>query len=252
MNIDYVIVATDNNPEYDGFWQIIKDAWNNVIGVTPILVIIGEENFIKEEENCIIVGYKKVKNIETSFQSQVARLYATSLYEHKTYLTSDIDMLPMLKSYFLNNANNAKDDQIVIYTSDAYGYYRQTRYPMCYNLAMGSTYKEILKLNCSYYEFIERLDSFDIQHNRKWDTDELYIGKCVRDFEIDNEHRIIKLSRGFREGYATDRLDRDYWNRYDFNKITQDAYIDCHFPRPYNREENKKSIDNILRLLYQK
>jgi hypothetical protein len=139
MKIDYVIMSTDGNELYDDFWEINKSIWNNVIGIKPILVIIGDEDKIENNEDCIIIYYKKVEGVETSFQSQIARLYVTSLFLENTLLISDIDMIPLSKEYFINFADEVKENQILIYTADAYGYNQQKRYPMCYNLAKGKT-----------------------------------------------------------------------------------------------------------------
>ena len=219
MKIDYVIMSTDGNELYDDFWEINKSIWNNVIGVKPILVIIGDENKIETNEDFIIICYKKVEGVETSFQAQIARLYVTSLFLENTLLISDIDMIPLSKDYFINFADEVTENQILIYTADAYGYNQQKRYPMCYNLAKGKTYHEILKFDTSFQEFVLRLKTLNIAP--LWDTDELYFGGCVYEFEKENHSRIIKKERGFREGYATNRIDRGYWSNIDYDKIPE-------------------------------
>jgi hypothetical protein len=251
MKIDYVIVSTDNNELYDGYWEIIKEAWIKIVGATPILVSVGDNDFFEKYSDHILIGYKKVEGIETSFQSQIARIFATSLYDDKTFLISDLDMIPLSKSYFVDNANEVNDDSILIYTSDAYGYNNQIRYPMCYNLAKGKTFKEILDINKSFEEFVKDLKLLNLSWDYPlWDTDELYIGKCINKFEQINSNRIVKLQRGFREGYATKRIDRDYWFNvnYDFKKISEEYYIDSHLLRPY--KQHKIEIDRLISHLY--
>lgn len=252
MNIDYVIVSTDNNPLYDGYWELVKKSWNEVVGVIPILVVIGDEDYHNVYDDCEIIGYKKVSNIPTSMQSQIARLYATKTYLNKTFLTSDLDMLPLSKSYFTDNSKKVDDNCLLIYTADAYGYANQNRYPMCYNLAKGSTYNEIMKLNNSFQDFVMRL--YNLKIEPLWDTDEMFWGDCVSKFEKtpDNKKRLVKLERGFREGYATNRIDRMSWFSadYDFSKVGCDFYIDSHLLRPYN--EYKEEIDYLINFLYKK
>jgi hypothetical protein len=247
MKIDYVVMSTDGNELYDNFWDINKKIWKDFIGVKPILVIIGDEDGIIENDECIIVNYKKVDNIKTSFQSQISRLFVTKLFPTKTILTSDIDMIPLNKEYFTHNADNCLDNQFLNYVSDAYGYNNQMRYPICYNLAKGETYNEILDLNCTFEEFVHRLNNLNI--NPLWDTDEIYLGSCVNKFEKTNEDRIVKIQRGFREGYATKRIDRNYWfsDEYNFNKISEGFYYDCHSLRPYKKY--KEEIDKIVNLI---
>lgn len=250
MKIDYVIVSTDNNPLYDGYWELVKKSWNEIINVTPILVVIGDENYHHIYDDCEIIGYKKVDNIPTSLQSQISRLYATKTYLNKTFLTSDLDMLPLSKSYFVENAKMVDENSLLIYTADAYGYSNQIRYPMCYNLAKGSVYNEIMNLDDSFQDFVVRL--YNLKITPLWDTDELFWGSCVSEFEKkpENVERLVKLHRGFAEGYATNRIDRMCWftTNYDFLKVPHNFYIDSHLLRPYN--EYEKEINYLINLLY--
>ena len=243
MKIDYVVVATDNNPFYDGYWEIVKKTWKHVVDVKAILVTIGDEDYHKIYDDYELIGYKKVDGIPTSFQSQVSRLFVTKTYPDKTFLTSDIDMIPLSKWYFVDNSENVDENSLLIYSADAYGYNNQIRYPMCYNLATGKVYNEIMDLNCSYEEFIHRLYSLNIEP--LWDTDELFWGKCVSEFETNpnTQNRVVKLHRGWGQG-AHLRIDRDYWSRYDFSKVKEGYYIDSHLERPYSLYKN--NIDSLV------
>ena len=62
----------------------------------------------------------------------------------------------------------------------------------------------------------------------EYDSDELYLGKYVREFELKSPERLVKLERGFREGWAHKRIDRDYWSsdNYNFDRIKQRYYYD--------------------------
>lgn len=248
MKIDYVVVSTDNNPFYDGYWELVKKTWKDVAELKTILVTVGNEDYHEIFDDCELIGYKKVEDIPTSFQAQIARLFVTKTYINKTFLISDLDMVPLSKSYFIDNAEKADETSLLIYTSDAYGYNNQKRYPMCYNLAKGKVYNEILDLDCSFVEFVHRVKTLGFQP--LWDSDELYFGKCVYEFEnkSENKHRLVKLQRGFKDGYATFRIDRDYWGREDFSKIREGYFIDSHLIRPY--ESNKKEISDMLFFLY--
>jgi hypothetical protein len=243
MKIDYAVVATDNNPFYDGYWEITQKVWKHVVGVKTILVTVGDEDYHKVFDDYELIGYKKVDDIPTSFQAQVSRLFVTKTYPDKTFLTSDLDMIPLSKGYFIDNAERIDENTLLIYSADAYGYNNQNRYPMCYNLATGKVYNEIMDLNCSYEEFIHRLYSLKIEP--LWDTDELYWGKCVNVFESNpnNENRFVKLHRGFGQG-AHLRIDRDYWGSYDFSKVKEGYYIDSHLERPYSLY--KHNIDSLV------
>ena len=46
--------------------------------------MVGDEEKIEYNEDSVIVYYKKVEGVETSFQAKIARLYVTSLFLDNT------------------------------------------------------------------------------------------------------------------------------------------------------------------------
>lgn len=243
MKIDYVVVSTDENPKYFEFWPIVRRLWVDKIKIKPILVIICDEDEVLDYGDHIIHKIKKIDNINTGFQSQIARMFVTKFYEDSFCLTSDIDMLPISSEYFHQNIWDYSDENLIIMSPDAYN--DDLRYPICYNVAKGKTFIEILDLNCSFREYCYRLKSF----NWGWDTDEKYFGKKVNEFPIKN--RIIKKERGYggwSSGIASRRIDRVNWG-YDLELLQKGHYIDCHSLRPYNefKDELNKLVSFILK-----
>lgn len=234
MKIDYSIVASDSNPMYLDFWPIVRDLWIRLIKIKPILVLISDKNLVTDYGDYIIHEVESVQNHSTAFQSQIVRMYITKYYKNSICLTSDIDMLPLSYEYFNSIVNNEKEDSIVILSSDAY---QNIRYPLCYNVASGSTYNEILNLDCSFQEYCDRLESY----KQGWSTDELYFGKCVHEFQ--QKERIILKQRGWSLGMALNRIDRVQWN-YDIETLKSGRYVDCHSLRPYSQFKNE--VDKLL------
>lgn len=242
MTIDFAVVSTDENPLYEGFWEIVQKLWKEVVGVHPVLVRITDSDFcIKEYDTHMEIKLPRVHNIDTAFQAQISRLFVTQFFQTDTVLTSDLDMIPLSRNYFVDNADSVLDTQLLIYTADAYGYNNQDRYPMCYNLAKGITYQEILKMHKSFKTFTETLYAL----NLGWDTDELYYGKCVLELENRDPQRIVKLDRGWREGYATGRIDRSWWATSSIQ--SRETWVDFHALRPYRTY--RQDIDKILNLI---
>jgi hypothetical protein len=223
MKIDYVIVSTDNNPLYYEFWDIVKDLWINLIGIKPILVNICDVDNIVDYGEFIIHNIKKVENLNTGFQSQIARMYVTKFYGDKVCLTSDIDMLPLNKDYFTKKVETLDDDSLVIFSSDAYQ--NKKRFPICYNAAKGDLFNDILNLNKSFTEYANQLQ----QLNLGWDTDELYFGERVYNYQ--HQTKINYLKREWINGIAKNRVDRVDWN-YSTSKLNE--YIDSHSLRPFS------------------
>jgi hypothetical protein len=237
MKIDFVIVSTDDNPMYSDFWPVVKNLWSNLVGIKPILVKISDTDEIIEDDECIIHNIKRINGIKTGLQSQIARMFVTKYYKDSVCLTSDIDMLPLSKSYFTSDIENLNNDSMVIFSSDAYEYI--DRYPICYNAAKGSLFTEILQLDVSFEEYCNRLLSL----GWGWDTDELYFGKMINSYY--DQSKITKLNRGWSFGVAKDRLDRIRW-KYDPNNF-KNQFIDSHSLRPYST--HKTQIDKIVNLV---
>lgn len=238
MKIKYSIVSSDKNPLYLDFWPIVRDLWINLIKIKPILVLISDKTLVTDYGDFIIHEIEELKNHSSAFQSQVVRMFITKYYNDDVCLTSDIDMLPLSFQYFNSIVNQEKDDSIVILSADAY---QNIRYPLCYNVAKGSTYNQILNLNCSFQDYCDRLSMY----NQGWDTDELYFGKCIHEFPEKN--RVILRNRGWNYGMALNRIDRVAWY-YDTNLLKNGQYIDCHSLRPYS--QFKYEVDSLINNLW--
>lgn len=242
MKIKYSILSVDDNPLYQGFWDINKKLWFYNMGIKPILAYITDDalgNYhIDVQDDYIIFNIKKIKGIDSGFQSQVSRLFVTQFFPKDVLITSDIDMFPLSKDYFVNQIKHLNEDKMVIFSSDAYP--DQIRYPMCYNAAKGELFKDLLGLNKNFKEFCETL----LSYNWGWDTDEKFFGMKIQN----HKRRCIFLNRGWQNGMAINRIDRVAWN-YNISDIKSKKYIDCHSLRPFNKYQRqiKFLINNYLK-----
>jgi hypothetical protein len=235
MKIDYAVVSCDENLLYSEFWEPVKKLWFNLIGITPLLVKISNNNDVYEFDDCIIHNIKKIEGVDTGFQSQIARMYVTKYYEEKICLTSDIDMLPLSKKYFTDDIKEFDGDSLIIFSSDAYQ--GVERYPICYNAAKGKLFNEIMNFEDTFELYCQKLNKMGLG----WDTDELYFGNKVNTFT--NQNKIIKLNREWEYGRAKKRIDRAFWN-YNIEQLKSQNYIDSHSLRPYSKY--KSEIDKII------
>jgi hypothetical protein len=236
MKIDYAIVSSDSNPMYIDFWPVVRNLWNR-LGIKPILALISDKNFITDNGDHIIHEIKSIDGVNTGFQSQISRMYITKFYMNNVCITSDIDMFPLSKEYFSEVVNDIPDDSLAILSSDAYN---TVRYPICYNVASGQTFDNILKIDTSFQDYCTKLLKFD----QGWDTDELYFGKCVSEFK--DKSKIFFLNRGWTNGIANGRIDRSRWS-YNDSLLKSGLYIDSHSLRPYSIYKNEiQKIINIL------
>jgi hypothetical protein len=147
-------------------------------------------------------------------------------------------MLPLCKNYFVKDIETINNDNLVIFSSDAYQ--GVVRYPICYNAAKGKVFNDIMKFEDTFEEYCIKLNDMGFG----WDTDELYFGKMVNLYE--NQSIITKLNRGWEYGRAKKRIDRVYWT-YDENELKTQNYVDSHSLRPYSKYKNE--IDKLINFL---
>ena len=253
MKLEKIIFATDDNPEYSGFWKINSEICKKKLGITPVLFKIGEtESDFYEDEFGIIKEVKAIEGLDTGFQAQIYRMYGTKYFTNEIVMTSDVDMLLLNRDYVNSQIDLISDCDLVIFNSDAYDnsrpecagiYSGPDRYPICYVVGKGSTFNQIINTDVDFNEYCDRLLRLDLN----WDTDEIYFGRCVNS---QNKIKVHKLIRGYSSNFfCPNRIEkRDFYNSVIFSidlekKINLDSFIDCHCARPY--KQFKKQIDNI-------
>lgn len=234
FKLNRVILATDANPDYIEFWPVVAKAWKEIIGIQPTLALIANDDVQVDESLGDVIRFQPIEGIPTSFQAQVIRLFLPALYPDDMCILSDIDMIPLNKSYYHDSVAHCSEDSFVIYRDKAYRE-DDLAYPMCYLAARGATFGEIFDIQTSE-DIANQIKAFHA-YGLGWCTDELLLHKYLHNWS-DFEKRCIKLGH-----YVQNRLDRVDW------KIRRDLllsgyYIDAHCPRPYSA--HKDSIDKLL------
>jgi len=230
LELNRVIVATNDNPNYIEFWPIVAPLWEEM-GLRPTLALVADEECVVDSTLGDVIRFKPLSGIPTSLQAQVIRLLLPTLFPDDGCIISDIDMLPISRSYFFESARACAQDAFVIYRDGAYDH-TEKKYPMCYFAAKGRTFASVFNVS-NLREMIEEWASY----GWGWNTDELVLYKFVNQWSGE----VIHLGHG-----VGPRLDRLYWESQMVN-LERDIgyYIDCHCPRPYS--ENRETIDAVVR-----
>jgi hypothetical protein len=240
MKIKYAVMGSDMNPLYYEFWPIISKVWKEVFNIIPVLGLICDEDSELIEDNYgLVKKFKSIDGIDYGFQSQIVRFYLPTILDG-ICITSDIDMMPLSKDYFIKNIENFDDSNFYVMTSDNPECLQNKEYQMCYNIAKPKMFKHVLNINDSWVEFVNKLKNLGFG----WTTDQRYLYDMVNSYS--NKEKIVLLNRGF-TGLANNRIDRAIW-RYDPNLVIKGHYIDSHLVRPYN--QYKSEVDALAKLLY--
>ena len=233
MKLTTVLSCVNNNPDYYLFIpkQILFWAKFNI---NFIAVFVGE--FIPEElkdysENIIL--WDKNLDINTSFVAQNLRIYYPSLIKNlpvdELIMITDMDMLPMNKSYYCNELDNFGQDDFI--------YYRHVdgnQIYMCYNAAHPSTWGKIFEVN-NIDEIEKKI--YETYHNsyngipgsKGWFIDQELMYK-----HLINYSNLKILDRPIRRLEVTDYKNYLINNYNNFIHL----YDDAHFHRNYKNNEN--------------
>tara|TARA_B100000282_G_scaffold284651_1_gene249416 strand:+ start:751 stop:1482 length:732 start_codon:yes stop_codon:yes gene_type:complete len=243
MRIDRVILSSNESKKYLDFWPIVSSAWKQ-IGVEPTLIYTGKKELSNNNEN-ILNFY--IKGINSAFVAQNIRLLAPSLFPDDVCLISDIDNMPLSKSYFLENIIDVKDNNFVIFRPSAAS---ENMISIMWNAALGSTWSEIFQVK-DRRDIEERIRKWYPGKykvgGKNWYFDQIILKEYLINFKHKSPNRIYKLDDK-ESGFL--RLNRsklkDSKKFYDENL----AYSDFHMPRPYRK--HKKLIDFVYNRNFKK
>ncbi len=232
LELKRVILSSNDDPMYIEFWPIIAPIWT-AMGFRPTLALIADEDCKIDESLGDIIRFSPIPDVSESLQAQVTRLFLPCLFPDDGCLISDIDMLPISRSYFVDWAEDCPDDGLLIYKDGAT--YWENRFPMCYVAGKGSCF--ISLFGVTNLEEMAALVQDWASLGYGWNTDELMLYDIALEWER-NGGRLVRLGHD-----VGPRLDRGSWPK-DFSHIDVSNYNDCHLPRPYSKY--KASIDYII------
>ena len=227
-----VILASDENPYYSDFSEIVIKAWEKM-GFEVDYTVINDKNKYAPDS---IIPYGN--------QAQICRVLLPYKYPDRICITSDIDMMPLSEDYFTQalKAIESKNDFTSL-SSDAHmGNSFFTRHPICYLAGHGSTFSKITGVTNIATMEKKMIDWWNEGHG--WNTDEMCFSADLSEAVDDNNLTLHNQNRGWRNGMARKRLDRSNW-AFSHEVLASDGYIDAHMPRPYSKY--KKHIDQLIR-----
>ena len=116
MKLDCVLTAVNEKQIYIDFIPFFIKAWKKLYPLVDIKIILVADkipdNFLKYKNNIIL--FKPLDNIFTAYISQYIRLLYPCILKYKNgVLITDIDMIPMNKTYYTVNIEKHDNDKFI-------------------------------------------------------------------------------------------------------------------------------------------
>lgn len=193
----YVVVSTNNNPDYIFYAPYVEKAWNSLGWNLCVMITadVNRDDLMLSNPETKIHALPDVPGMRKESIAQAGRLYASMLFDDDILLmTSDIDLLP------LSNYWEPVVDDITVYGHDLTDH---TYYPMGYTAMISQKWRSIfgsMELDANEYKHLAFAPDWASWWNLDWQmlTDRLR-GKMV-----------THIHRGRRSSgtYAYGRVDR--------------------------------------------
>jgi hypothetical protein len=253
MKLDCVLTAVNNNPLYLEFIPIFVNTWKKLYPSVDVKIILVAEKIPEEylEYKEYIILFEPIENVLTSFISQYIRLlYPCILNYENGVLITDMDILPMNRTYYTEHIKEYENTKFIYMRENAC--FSESQIAMCYNVASPSIWKEIFEIN-SLEDIRDKLKTvyqsntiWEGHGNLGWCTDQLHLYEKVFKWHSKTNNLICLKETDTRFS----RLDRSVLRELDDNireKISNGFYSDYHCCRPmsaYHKLNN--DIYNLL------
>jgi len=252
MKLDCVLTAVNNNPLYIDFIPLFVKFWNKLYPQVDVkIILIADcipENIIKYSNNIIL--FEPLENISTAFISQYIRLLYPAILNHKNgIMITDIDIVPMNRTYYTENIKDYEENKFIYYRENICFNYNQIA--MCYNIAHQQTWSDVFKINTiediknrliTIYKNIKYIDG----HGKSgWCTDQIDLYNYIMEWNKKTKNFICLKEN--KTKFC--RLDRNTFslNNIIINNIKNEKYSDYHCFRPLKQyEELNNKIYEIL------
>lgn len=228
----YVVVSTNNNPDYYVYAKYIEKAWNNLGWMLCVMITNDTDAYEIDLVNpsTIVVRLPEIKGLRDATIAQAGRLYAANyLPLDAIIMTSDMDLLP-LQNYWKPEAHN-----ITVYGHDLTDF---SYYPMGYVAMTGLKWKEKMRLTYNTSEDLlrdaqETQIAFSEEWEKWWNFDWDLLTKRLKPFQ--NELTFVNRGRRLTGTFAYGRIDRGD----SMQSVPNETMIDAHCENHNTRHPDK-------------
>ena len=243
MKIGTVLTATDLNPLYSDFIPSFITAWKKLLPEADVIIV-----FIADTIPSELVPYKEhirlfspIPGIHTAFQAQCIRiLYPREITRNEGVLISDMDMLPLNRSYYVDPIQSIPDDHFITYRNVCLPW---EEIAICYNVALPSVWKDMIgydSIESGLVEMHANTGYTGVHGGTGWGTDQKILFKKFNAWG----GRTITLTDKITRYNRLDRSQPHRFNNQDTlqKEIHSGIYSDYHCLRPYSQYTNQNDF----------
>jgi hypothetical protein len=213
----YVILSTDNNPDYYSLLPLVCHSWQK-IGYTPVIIFVNVPHntwqiIIDACPDAKSQVYYSEDGVKDSTVAQLRRLFmgVHTPNPDDIIMTADADMV-IARDIFTHDVSQG---QIVSYGFDLTG---RSEIPICYVKATAAKWRELMgEFTIPEKAYSERWEDF-------WSVDQQLLTQRAREYGME---KITFIDRGNQNKHG---LPTGRWDRFDISNIP-DTIIDVHMPR---------------------
>lgn len=223
----YVVVSTNNNPDYYVYAPYMEKAWNKLGWNLCVMIThdVDSRDLNLVNLDSIVIKLPEIPELRDATIAQAGRLYAANyLSLDSLIMTSDMDLLP-LTDYW-----QPSSEGITIFGHDLTDY---TYYPMGYVAMRGHNWMNAMSLTYNtHQDMLRDAKEFPICFSNAWEEwwnyDWTLLTKRLKPRE--SQITFVKRGRGH-SGYAYGRVDRGDGCQIPPGETLIDAHLENHNSR---------------------
>ena len=251
MKLDCVLTACNENPLYIDFIPYFIKAWNKLYPHVDVKIILIAknipDNLLSYKNNLIL--FEPLKNISTAFTSQFIRLLYPAILDYKNgILITDMDMIPMNRTYYIDNITKYDNNKFINFRNI---FPSGNQLVICYNVAINKTWSNIFNIKIlddikNRIKIVYSNINYVNKHGGNgWSTDQIYLYDLIKFWNNKTNNLIILKDKDtkFRRLCRSNKTFPSNVNEL----IKNGYYTDYHCLRPYSKYKNiNENIFNLL------
>lgn len=258
MNVDRIILSTDDNPFYADFWHIAVSSWGKFFPSIPLSLAFVTD---KDEADPLIGRmrsktnvhvYRPVKDVPNGNYAKLARYFLASEFGNDICMCYDIDSIPLQSKYLDNLTASRQDGKMMAVGAEVYkGTPHEGKFPAGFFTANGYLFERLFNPTQMEYgvllNSLRDIHEFDIKESPynplSVFSDESLIRALIKRNNMVEFIQHVPRNVDIRREW----IDRSWWG-IDVNKLMNGKYVECNMLRPFR--ENYGKMKDVVGYIY--